>query len=159
MNNKNELALIEDRLNSIDITRIADYTSKIGNISNLSQGASTLYLQDFIVAFDLTSNALSRAVRCESEAKSLLESARSEAYFDRASIFLTERKIKDTSEARKKYEEIDAEVIKAKDIYNRSSATVTLLKNKVMAFRYAYEAIKKVYFNNSGNDGMPFEGM
>ena len=153
-----DLAIITSKLDGIDISKIVDYSNKVKEISNLSAGASSLYLQEFIVAFDLASSALSIAMRCEAEAKTALDEARAEAYFDRAGAYLEEKRIKETSEARKKFEDIDPAVIKAKDVYSRSEASVALFKNKVMMFRYAYEAIKKVYYSGN-NDSMPFEGM
>jgi hypothetical protein len=152
------LSTISESLDSINISKIVEYSNKIGQITSLSQGAASVCLQDFIVAYDLASYALSISMKCEADAKTALDSAKSEAYFDRAPDYLTKNSTKDTSEARKKYEEIDEEVVQAKDIYSRAEATTQLLKNKLMTFRYTYEAIKKMYFNNEGKQ-MPWEGM
>lgn len=153
-----ELARITSTLDQIDISKVAAYSEKIKGMTSLSQGAASVFLQDFIVAYDLTSHLLCIAMKCESSAKAVLEMERSKAYFDRAPEFLAENSVKDTSEARKKYEERDDQVAEAKDLFLRAEATTQLLKNKLMAFRYAYEAIKKMYFNNEGRQ-MPWEGM
>lgn len=151
------LALIESGLKSIDMGKIAEYSNKIGDITNLSHGAANLYLKDFIVAYDLAASAFAIATKCEIKAKDYLNMQEDIAYLDKAGAYLESKGIKDTDAARKRYVNIDSEVIKAKDVYAKAQAMTLLLKNKLASFRFTYEALKKMYFNNDNQ--MPWEGM
>jgi hypothetical protein len=153
------LAVINEKLQKIDMSKIVNYSDRLSKIDNLSQSEASLYLQDFLVAYDAASYALSVSTKCLIEAKTQLDNTRSEAYFDRAPSFLKSKGVRDSSEARKKYEEKDEQVIKAKNIYSKAEAMNQLLKNKLMVFRYAYEALKKIYFSGDNNNKLPYEGM
>ena len=152
-----DLAVISNKLAKIDVEAIKGYIAKVSEISNLSPGAASLYLKDFIIAFDLASNALASAMVCEADAKAALEQIKGEAYMDRAAPYLTQNSMKESDAARKVYVDIDEEVVKAKEVLSIASSYVNLFRNKTTTFRYAYEAIKKIYYSN--NNDMPFEGM
>lgn len=107
------LIKIEHRLQKIDVTELAQYTNKIKDIGTLNKMMAPIYMRDFIIAFDVTNNLLSMAIKSDLEASTVLDTARSIAYLDKAGEFLKEKGIKDSSEARKQYIELDEDVIKA----------------------------------------------
>jgi acid phosphatase class B len=79
------------------------------------------------------------------------------AYLDKASDYLKERNIKDSSEARKRYVDVDSDVIAAKDNKARSEALVALLKNKLNVLKMSHDDLKKITY---GDQHMtPYEGM
>lgn len=150
------LTVIEEKLQKIDVTKIVHYGNKIKHIGTLNKMMAGPYLQDFIIACDLVNSMLSNVVRCDIEAKAQLEQAESIAYLDRALDYLKAKGIKDTAESRKKYIDIDPDVIKAKDIKAKTEAMVVFLKNKLRSFQDAHNAVKKIAYGDqqfSGEEG------
>jgi hypothetical protein len=92
---------------------------------------------------------LSNVIKAEIKADAFLETARAIAYLDRAGDYLKNRGIKDTSEARKQYVEIDDDVHAAIDLKAKATAMVTFLKNKLQTFRCAHDDIKKMVYADS----------
>jgi hypothetical protein len=150
------LIAIEEKLQKIDITKIVHYSNKINHIGTLNKMLAGPYLQDFIIACDLVNSMLSNVVRCNLDATSQLEQAEAIAYLDRSLDYLKARGIKDTAESRKKYIDIDPDVIKAKDLKAKTEAMVVFLKNKLRAFQDAHNAVKKIAYGDqqfSGEEG------
>lgn len=147
---------IEKSLKSIDMTPIVAFRNKIDQIASMNKMMAPVYLRDFIVAQDLASQGMSMAIRCMGEAKSALDTAESIAYLDRAADYLKARNIKDTSEARKQYVSVDADVIAAKSMMAKSEAMLSLLKNLLYTFKSAEQATKKIAYDEPGT---PYVGM
>jgi len=147
---------IEEKLKKIDVTKIVLYSRKIKEIGTLNKMMAPIYLQDFIIACDLVNAMLSSAVRCHIDATSQLEQAEAIAYLDRAPDYLSAKGIKDTNESRKKYIDIDIDVIKAKDVKAKTEAMVVFLKNKLRSFQDAHNAVKKIAYGDqqfTGEEG------
>ena len=89
--------------------------------------------------------------------KSALEQAEAIAYLDNAAEYLQQRNIKDSSEARKRYVDVDSGVISAKDNKARTEALVSLLKNKLSILRQSHDDLKKILYGDSHMTG--YEGM
>lgn len=142
------LVSVEKRLKSLDVTKLVEYTRKIKDIGALNNMMAPTYLRDFIMAQDHTSSLLSMAIRCDVEAQSALDTAKSIAYLDNAGEYLEKKGIKDTAEARKQYIDLDEDVIKAKDLKAKTAALVTFLKNKYQSFRQAHDDIKKTAYGD-----------
>ena len=147
---------MSNELQTIDVTRLVEYTKKIAEIGGLNKMMAPNYLRDFINAMDLTSSMLSKAVKANLDAKSELEKARAIAYLDRADEYCKKKDIKMSNGVREMYVDIDEDVIKAKDKYAATEAMVTFLKNKYQAFRCAHDDVKKISFNEV--QGTAFEG-
>lgn len=145
-----------NELQSIDVTKLAHYSNKISEIGGLNKMLAPQYLRDFIMAMDMTSSMLSKAVKTNLESKAKLEKARAIAYLDKAGSYCKENDIKLSNGVREMYIDIDEDVIRAKDIYAASEAMVTFLKNKYQAFRCAHDDVKKISFNEVQGTG--FEG-
>jgi len=153
---QNALVAVEARLKSIDVTKLVEYTKKIADIGSLNKMMAPTYLRDFIIAYDVTNTMLSQAIRCDLEAATVLDTSRSIAYLDRAGDFLKLREIKDTSEARKQYVDIDQDVILAANTKAKTTALVSFLKNKMQEFRLAHDDVKKISYGDPYNS--PEEG-
>ena len=143
-------------LQSIDVTSLLAYTEKIKDISNMNKMLAPNYLRDFIMALDLTSTMLSKAVKINLTAKASLDKYKAIAYLDKAPDYCTDKGIKLSNGVREMYVDLDDDVIKAKDVYAATEAMVLFLKNKYQAFRCAHDDVKKISFNEV--QGTAFEG-
>ena len=142
---------------SIDITGLATYLDKIKEIPSVSKLMAGVYLRDFIVGQDIAGQLLAKAVQADIKAKSRLEQAEAIAYLDSASDYLKEKNIKDSSEARKRYIDVDPLVLDAKDKKAQTEALVSLMKSKLNVLRQAHDDLKKISYGDSGMTS--YEGM
>ena len=145
----NSLVAVEQRLKTIDVTKLVDYTRKIRDIGSLNNMMAPQYLRDFIIGYDVTNSMLSTAVRCEIEAKAALDRARAIAYLDRAQTYCKDNGIKISNGVREQYVELDPDVAIARNLYAKSTAMVTFLKNKLQEFRMAHDDVKKMAYSDS----------
>ena len=138
-NRVSQLHLDLDRFEqSQSFNEVNRYLKKLGEVRNITQMTVDSYLTDFLVAQDVTSNAIAQSIYFESKAKALLDEMRSIAFFERAENYLKSKGLKISAEARKQYIDIDPDVVAAKDVYARSLATAELFKNRLWAFKYAH---------------------
>jgi len=148
---------MSDLTQKVDITRLAHYVNKIQELSSVNKMMAPVYLQDMIMGQDVAAGLLAKAMQADSKAKSKVEHAEAIAYLENARPYLESKGIKDTSEARKQYVNIDENVMKAKDERALSEALVTLLKGKLSQLRQAHDDLKKIAY---GDQNMtPYEGM
>lgn len=145
-----------NELQSIDVTKLVHYSEKIKEIGSLNKMLAPNYLRDFIMAMDMTSSMLSRAVQTHLNAKAELDKARAIAYLDRATDYCKQHDIKMSNGVREMYVDLDEDVVKAKEKVAAAEAMVTFLKNKYQAFRCAHDDVKKISFNEVQGTG--FEG-
>lgn len=141
----------------VDITQLAEYVNKIEELSSVNKMMAPTYLRDFIMGQDVAANLLAKAMQADSRAKAKVEYAESIAYLERAREYLESKQIKDTSEARKQYVNIDADVLVAKDNRARTEALVSLLKSKLSQLRQAHDDLKKIAYGDQNLT--PYEGM
>jgi|ERR1051325_339065 hypothetical protein len=141
----------------VDVTRLAVYVNKIQELSSINKMMAPVYLQDFIMGQDVAAGLLAKAMQADSRAKAKVEYAESVAYLDRAKDYLETKGIKDTSEARKQYVNIDEDVMKAKDERAGTEALVSLLKSKLSQLRQAHDDLKKIAYGDQNLT--PYEGM
>jgi hypothetical protein len=134
---------------ALDISQLAKYLDKVKDIASINKMMGATYLRDFIQGQDIAGLMLSKAVQADIRAKSKLEQAEAIAYLDRASDYLKEKNLKDTSEARKMYICIDKDVIAAQDYKARTEALVVLLKNKLNVLRMAHDDTKKIVYGET----------
>lgn len=118
-------------------------------------GAS--YLRDFIEGQDIAGQLLAKSVQADIKAKARLEQAEAIAYLDRASDYLASKGIKDSTESRKRYVDIDEDVIAAKDHKAKTEALVSLMKNKLSVLRQAHDDLKKILYGDQ--QFTTYEGM
>lgn len=148
---------MSDLTQKVDITHLAHYVNKIQELSSVNKMMAPVYLQDMIMGQDVAAVLLAKSMQADSKAKSKVEHAEAIAYLERAKTYLESKGIKDTSEARKQYVNIDADVINAKDHRAMTEAMVTLLKGKLSQLRQAHDDLKKIAY---GDQNMtPYEGM
>lgn len=141
----------------VDITRLAHYVNKIEELSSINKMMAPRYLQDYIMGQDVAANLLAKAIQADSKAKAKLDYVESIAYLEKAREYLEQRNIKDTSEARKQYVNIDEDVKSAKDAKANTEALVTLLKSKLSQLRQAHDDLKKIVYGDQNLT--PYEGM
>ncbi|NJO52551.1 MAG: hypothetical protein HC840_27675 [Leptolyngbyaceae cyanobacterium RM2_2_4] len=150
-----------DKLNSkfstVDITQLVKFENKIRELGNFNIMLAPQYMRDFIDAQDVCGVMLATAILVNEKSKALLEEAESIAYLDHATDYLNAKGIKDTADARKRYIDIDADVIRAKDIHAKSMALVSLLNNKLWNFKQAHDDVKKMSY--SDQKMTPYDGM
>ncbi len=141
----------------VDITALATYLDKVKDIASINKMMGATYLRDFIEGQDVAGALLAKAVQADIRAKARLEQAEAIAYLDNASEYLQSKNIKDSSEARKRYVDIDPDVITAKDNKAKTEALVSLMKNKLSILRQAHDDLKKILY---GDQHMTqYEGM
>lgn len=136
-------------LQSIDVTALAKYLEKVGQISTVSKILGPTLLRELIEGQDVAGVMLARAIREEGKAKSRLDHARAIAYLEKAASYLKDHGIKDTSEARKMYIDLDEDVLKALDHRSMTEAMVVLLKNKLSIIRQAHDDLKKIIYGDT----------
>lgn len=146
-----------NELQSIDVTKLAHYTNKIQDVGGMNKMLAPNYLRDFIMAMDMTSSMLSKAVQSNLKAKAELDKCKAIAYLDKAQGYCKKNEIKLSNGVREMYVDLDDDVIIAKDRYAATEAMVTFLKNKYQAFRCAHDDVKKISFNDVQGTG--FEGV
>ena len=144
-------------LQTVDITALATYLEKVKEIASINKSMGAVYLRDFIVGQDVAGQLLARAVQADLKAKAQLEQMESIAYLDKASDYLKAREIKDSSEARKRYVDVDPDVIIAKDNKAKTEALVMLMKNKLSILRQSHDDLKKILYGD--NNMTQYEGM
>lgn len=143
----------------MSLEKIAEYSEKIKDIA---KGANTMLapmmLRDFIIAMDVTTDMLAKAIRHDIRANAQLKQAEAEAYFDRAPDYLKGKGVKESSEAKKFYVPMDPMVIDAVDEKAKAEAMTAYLKNKLHEFRMAHDDVKKMAYSgdysNSPNESM-----
>lgn len=145
-----------NELQTIDVTKLVEYSRKIDDIGSLNKMLAPNYLRDFINAMDMASSMLSKATKSNLEIKAELDKVKAIAYLDKAGDYLESNNIKVTDNNRKMYVDLDPDVIRVKDRLAASEAMVTFLKNKYQAFRCAHDDVKKISFNDTQGTG--FEG-
>lgn len=136
-------------LASVDVTALSHYLDKVKDIASINKMMGATYLRDFIQGQDVAGALLARAVQSDIKAKAKLEHAEAIAYLDKASEFLKEKNIKDSSEARKRYVDIDPDVLSAKDEKAKTEALVSLLKNKLSILRQAHDDLKRILYSDT----------
>jgi len=141
----------------VDVTRLAIYVNKIQELSSISKVMAPTYLQDYIIGQDVAAGLLAKAMQADSRAKAKVEQAEAIAYLDKAKGYLEARGIKDTSEARKQYVNVDEDVLKAKDERAGTEALVCLLKSKQSQLRQAHDDLKKITYGDQNMTA--YEGM
>lgn len=141
----------------VDITQLAVYVNKIEDMASINKAMAPVYLRDFIQGQDVAVNLYARAVKADAKAKARLEYVESIAYLENAKAYLESKSIKDTSEARKQYVNIDPDVVEAKDQKAQTEALVILLKGKVSELKQAHDDLKKITYTDSNMTD--FEGM
>lgn len=142
---------------AIDVTQLAVYLNKVKEIASINKMMGATYLRDFIEGQDVAGQLLAKAVQADIRAKARLEQAEAIAYLDYASDYLKSKGIKDSSEARKRYIDIDENVIAAKENKAKTEALVSLMKNKLSVLRQAHDDLKKIMYGDSNMT--PYEGM
>lgn len=150
------LTAVERNLQTVDVTKLVEYTRKIKDIGSLNKMMAPSYLRDFIIAYDLCGSMLAAAVRYDLDATTELETAKAIAYLDKAGDYLKDKGIKESSAARERYVAIDPDVIASSNTKAKTTALVVLLKNKLQDFRMAHDDVKKMVYSDeyqSGNEG------
>lgn len=147
----------EKQVATIDVTQLAVYLSKVKEIASINKMMGATYLRDFIEGQDVAGAMLARAIREDAKAKARLEQAEAIAYLDNAADYLKSKGIKDSSEARKRYVDVDENVVAAKDKKAQTEALVSLMKNKLSVLRQAHDDLKKILYGDQHMTG--YEGM
>lgn len=154
------LVRIEEGLQSLDMTRIVEYTKKIQDISKgFNTQLAPIYLRDFILAIDVTNALLATAIRTHNRAEAYLKQVEAIAFMDKSKEQIEARGLRDSAEARKKYVPMDPDVIRAQEVRSKTEAVVVFLKNKLMEFRLAHDDVKKIAYSNDYNHNTEYEGM
>lgn len=134
---------------SLDVTAIIQYSQKIEQIGlGFNKMTAPLFIRDFSVAYDITSNILLEAMRKDLEAGNKLELTESIAYLENATAYLAAKGIKDTAEARKRYVPLDPEVQVAQTEKAKTTAVLAFLKCKLSEFKQAIESTKKIAYGD-----------
>jgi len=134
---------------TIDVGQLATYLNKVKEIASVSKMMGAVYLRDLIEGQDVAGQLVAKAVQADIKAKARLERAEAIAYLDKAGDYLASKQIKDSSEARKRYIDIDEDVVAAKDHKAMTEALVSLMKSKQSVLRQAHDDLKKILYGDS----------
>lgn len=145
--------------NSTQFQKIIEMSAKIEDVA---KGANTflapVMIRDFIVAMDITNDLLAKAIREDLKTSAAVKEAEAIAYFDKAPDYLKSKGVKESSEAKKMYVNMDPDVVNALNSKAKTEAMVVFLKNKLQEFRMAHDSVKKIAYssdyNNTPNEGM-----
>ena len=136
---------ISKKLDTIDLSKLKAYTHKLADIEEaINKNLAPSMMRDFIVAQDVASVMLARAVQAEMMAKSAIEIAEAIALLDKSDAFFNARKQKPTSDLRSAFVALDPDVVAAKNVHARATAMVSLLKNKVYEFKSALDSVRQI---------------
>lgn len=141
----------------IDVTRLAEYVNKMQELSSVTKMMAPVYLQHYIMGQDVAANLLAKAMQADSRAKAHLDYVESIAYLENAKDYLIKHEIKDTSEARKQYVSVDADVRAAKDRRAQTEAMVVIIKARLGELRQCHDDLKKIAYGDQNLT--PYEGM
>lgn len=144
-------------LQRIDVTKLVKYDEMTENIHAVTKLMAPSYLRTFIEAQDIATTMLAKAIKEDSMAKAKLDHARAIAYLERSSEYLEAKNIKVTDESRKRYVDIDEDVMKALEHKSATEAIVVFLKGKVSKYRQAHDDTKKITYGDSNMTN--WEGM
>lgn len=153
-----DIKKLEDRFREIDLDVLDQYTNKLVEIRKITNTMiAPSYIQDFIVAYDVTNNLLSTMTAIYNMSSILKETAEANAFMTRATPYLESVSQKDTVEAKKQYMALDPIVQKATMLNKESERLVQSLRTKLQTFRMALESVKKMAYasdySNSPNEG------
>jgi len=121
-----------------------EYYGKVLEIATFNTKFAGVYLQAFIVGYSFASNLYSQAIRCEIDAKTLLDQSEAISFLDKADDYFTSTGKKSTDTAKKQFVEMDAEVIAAKNLAARAASYVKFLQGKMQTYSSCEHAIKKL---------------
>lgn len=139
---------MSDKIQKIDVTALAHYLEKVGQIASINKMMGPTYLKDFIEGQDVAGAMLARAIREDGRMKARLDQAKAIAFLDKSSEYLTAKGLKVTDEARKRYVDLDDDVMTAADGKAQTEALVALLKNKLSILRQAHDDLKKILYGD-----------
>jgi hypothetical protein len=140
------LSEVESKLNSIDMGKLTEYVRKLSTIEEASNtNLAPTMMRDFIMAQDMASVMLARAIQAEMMAKSAIDTAEAIALLDKSDAFFKARDQKPTADLRKAYVALDPDVNAARDLHAKTVAVVTILKNRVYEFKSALDSVRQIY--------------
>jgi uncharacterized protein (DUF2164 family) len=144
------VAIIENSLKAIDITRLAEYTKRIQEIG---QGfypmLAPIFIRDFIIAYDITNTFLAEATKADVRADTAIKRFEAIAFLEKAGAYFEANGIKDTAAARERYVHIDDDVMAAREAKAKTIAICKFLYNKLQEFRCAHDSVRKIAYTQS----------
>ena len=146
-----DIAVIKEKANNIDITKIAQYCSLVEKISTVTPMTAPVFIKDFVVAYDYASSMLTDISRWAMATKAKLDSAESIAFLDKSRVYLEANGIKATDDSKKKYIDIDPDVVIIRDLHEQLVALEDHLKRKLTLFKAAHDDIKKIIYHDNQN--------
>lgn len=141
------IAIIEKSLNTIDVTRLVEYTKKIQEIGQgLNPMLAPIFIRDFIIAYDITNTFLAEATKADVRADTAIKRFEAIAFLEKAGKYFEANGIKDTAAARERYVHIDEDVIAAREAKAKTIAISKFLYNKLQEFRSAHDSVRKIAY-------------
>lgn len=138
------LIQLSAELEKINLDKLYNFTNKINEIPSVTKYNASVLMRDFILAQDLSSELLSKAIVLEARAKTLVGTTEAIALLDKSEEYFKQKNQKPTQDLRAAYVDLDQDVIDAKDLFARATALASFLKNKIYEFKSAFEAVKQI---------------
>ena len=139
--------------------KMLEIANKIENIAQHSNPLTApMLIRDFVVGLDIANDLLADAIKADLRAHASLKQAEAEAYFDRAPVYLKQKGVKESSEAKKTYIPIDPMVMANADRKAQTESLVTFLKNKLQILRCAHDDVKRMAYASEYTSSN-YEGM
>lgn len=153
-----DIKKLEDRMREVDIDVIDRYIEKLADIRKVTNTMiAPGYIQDFIIAYDVTNNLLSTMTGIYNMSEILKDTAEANAFMTRATPYLESVNQKDTVEAKKQFIALDPIVQRATMLNKEAERLMQSLRIKLQTFRMAHDAVKKMAYT-SDNNNSGFEG-
>ena len=138
------LIQLSAELEKINLDKLYNFTNKINEIPSVTKYNASVLMRDFILAQDLSSELLSKAIVLEARAKTLVGTVEAIALLDKSEEYFKQKNQKPTQDLRAAYVDLDQDVIDAKDLFAKATALAHFLKNKIYEFKSAFEAVKHI---------------
>lgn len=135
----------------VDLSVIATYVDMAKNIASVSKMMAPVTLQSLIEGQDLAGDLLSKVIQQDVLVSNKLSEAEAIAYLEKSTDFLQSKGLKDTSEARKQYVEMDPDVLALRNKKAMLEAFTSMLKNKLSILKQAHDDLKKIHYAESAN--------
>jgi hypothetical protein len=142
----NSLIIETDDGSVVDLSVLAKYIDIAKNIASISKMMAPVTLQSLIEGQDIAGEMLSKIIQQDVLLSNKLSEAEAVAYLDRSTDFLQSKGLKDTSEARKQYVEMDPDVVRLRNKKAMLEAFSSMLKNKLSVLKQAHDDLKKIHY-------------
>lgn len=123
-------------------------SNKMSELGGMHRASAPLYIRDFVLAMDKAGQIFGKVVQLKLDIEAHLGACYSIAYFDKSRAYCEIKGEKFTSEAKKQYQDVDPDVLEAKDLHAEVSCYFEIIKNKLGCFKMTHDDSKKIAYDD-----------